>query len=183
MTHLTFSLVILIIATMLGAPMFIQHKQLTFLSAPATKVTYLQSSPSAIQLAFSGFSPQPCRAFLLQLGGGGKALVMVAFYLLESRRTVFFVPEKGETPLNLASKIYEEGNEFIESMGFVLMESDFHLLSAVDKEQYWKKLPITQPPVATVVKQQSVLPSKNEEDLQLLREKSLASLGRFMSSL
>ncbi len=163
--------------------MFIQHKQLTFLAAPATKVTSLQSSPSAIQLAFSGFSPQPCRAYLLQLTGGGKALVMVAFYLLESRRTIFFVPEKGEVPLTQISRIYEDGNEFIESMGFVLTESDFHLLSPADKQKYWEKLPITQPPAAVVSKPQSILSSKNEEDLQLLREKSLASLGRYLASL
>lgn len=172
-----------LIATTPGARMFIQHKQLTFLSAPATRVSSLQSSPSAIQLAFSGFSPQPCRAYLLQLVGGGKALVIVAFYLLESRRNIFFVPEKGEVPLAQVSKMYEDGNEFIESMGFVLMESDFHLLSPVNKQKYWEKLPITQPPEATVNKPDNLVPGKNEEDLQLLREKSLASLGRYLASL
>lgn len=163
--------------------MFTQHKQLRFLSTPATKVTQLQSSPTAIQLAFSGYPPQPCRAYLLQLSGGGKALVMVAFYLLESRSTVFFVPEKGEVPLAQANKIYEEGYEFIESMGFVLTESDFHLLSATDKQIYWNKLPISQPPEATVVKQEVVLIGQDEDDSQLLRDKSLASLGRYLASL
>lgn len=163
--------------------MFIQHKQLNFLSAPATKVTYLQSSPSAIQLAFSGYPPQPCRAYLLQLGAGGKALVMVAFYLLESHTSIFFVPVKGEVPCTEATTIYEEGNEFVESMGFVLTESDFHLLSPADKQNYWSKIPITQPPEALVIKQEGVILSKKEEDLQLLRDKSLASLGRYLASM
>lgn len=163
--------------------MFIQHKQLNFLSAPATKVTYLQSSPAAIQLAFSGYPPQPCRAYLLQLGASGKALVMVAFYLLESHTSVFFVPEKGEVPIAQANKLFEEGNEFVESMGFILTESDFHLLSPADKQNYWSKVPITQPPEAKVIKQEGIILSKNEADLQLLRDKSLASLGRYLSSM
>ncbi len=163
--------------------MFTQHKQLKFLSAPVTKVDQLQSSPTAIQLAFSGYPPQPCRAYLLQLSGGGKALVVVAFYLLESRNTVFFVPEKGEVSVVQVSKVYEEGYEFIESMGFVLTESDFHLLSAADKQKFWSKLPITQPPDAPVVQQESVLPNKVEENYQRLCDKSLSSLGRYLASI
>lgn len=163
--------------------MFIQHKQLKFLSAPASRITHLQSSPSAIQLTFSGYLPQPCRAYLLQLSGSGKALVMVAFYLLESHSTIFFVPEKGEVPLDQAKKNYEEGIEFVESMGFVLTESDFHLLSPTDKQNYWNKIPITQPPEARASKQEVISPSKKEEDLKLLRDKSLTSLGRYLASM
>lgn len=166
---------------MSGATMFIQHKQLKFLSAPASRVTHLQSSPSAIQLAFSGYPPQPCRAYLLQLGGGGKALVIVAFYLLESRRTVFFVPEKGEVPLAQAHKIYEEGNDFVESMGFILTQADFHLLSPAEKQHYWSRVPITHPLDDAVAKQEIILP--DGEDLQQLRDQSLSSLGRFLASM
>jgi len=166
---------------MSGAPMFIQHKQLKFLSAPASKVTHLQSSPSAIQLAFSGYPPQPCRAYLLQLGGGGKALVIVAFYLLESRRTVFFVPEIGEVPLAQADKVYEEGNDFVESMGFILTQADFHLLSPAEKQNYWGKVPITTPPDEAVAKKENTL--LEQEDLQQLRDQSLASLGRYLASM
>jgi hypothetical protein len=163
--------------------MFIQHKQLKFLSAPATKVTYLQSSPTAIQMAFSGYPPQPCRAYLLQLSAGGKALVLVAFYLMESLASVFFVPEKGEVPLDRVNKIFEEGHEFIESMGFILTETDFHLLSPADKQNYWSKVPITQPPEATMIKQERIILSKSEEDFKLLCDKSLTSLGRYLSSM
>lgn len=163
--------------------MFIQHKQLKFLSAPATRITHLQSSPSAIQLAFSGYPPQPCRAYLLQLSGSGKALVMVAFYLLESHSTVFFVPDKGEVPLAQANKIYEEGNEFVESMGFILTESDFHLLPPADKQNYWSKIPITQPPEERGIKKEVISTNKKDEDLQLLRDTSLASLGRYLASM
>lgn len=162
---------------------FTQHKKLTFLSAPAEKVAKLHSSSAAVQLSFSGHSPQPCRAYLIQLVGGGKALVIVAFYLLETRCTVFFVPEKGEVAVGQADRVYEEGYQFVESMGFVLTETDFHLLSAADKQSYWSRIPITQPPQAVTVQQEISLPDKTEEELQLLRDKSLTSLGRYLASM
>ncbi|MFO7766556.1 MAG: hypothetical protein R6V33_09010 [Pelovirga sp.] len=162
---------------------FTQHKKLTFLSAPAAKVTKLLSSSSAIQLAFSGYPPQPCRAYLLQLSGGGKALILVAFYLLETRSTVLFVPETGEVAASEADRVYEEGYQFVESMGFVLTQTDFHLLAAGEKQNYWSKLPITQPPRAVVVEQESAPVDRTEEELQLLRDKSLSSLGRYLASM
>lgn len=162
---------------------FNQHKKLNFLSAPAARVAKLHSSSAAVQLSFSGYSPQPCRAYLLQLSGGGKALVLVAFYLTETGCTVFFVPEKGEVPANLADRIYEQGYQFAESMGFVLTETDYHLLSTTEKEKYWNKLPITRPPQAPAAQQAADVPRKGEEEMQLLREKSLSSLGRYLASL
>ena len=162
---------------------FTQHKKLSFLSAPATRVAKLHSSSAAVQLSFSGYSPQPCRAYLLQLSGGGKALVLVAFYLTETGCTVFFVPEKGEVPDNQADKIYEEGYQFAESMGFVLTETDYHLLSTTEKQRYLNNLPITRPPQAVTVQQYPNVPHKSEEEMQLLREKSLSSLGRYLASM
>lgn len=162
---------------------FTQYKKLTFLSAPATKVAKLHSSSAAVQLSFSGYSPQPCRAYLLQLSGGGKALVLVAFYLLETGCTIFFVPEKGEVSVDQADRIYEQGFQFAESMGFILTETDFHLLSAPDKQKYWGNLPITQPPQVVTAQPQSGRPHKSDEEYESLREKSLSSLGRYLASM
>lgn len=163
--------------------MFVQHKQLKFLSAPASKVAKLHSAPSAIQLAFAGCAPQPCRAYLMQLVGGGKALVVVAFYLLEQHESIFFVPPQGEVFAAEAASLYEEGYQFVESMGFVLMESDFHLLSRQDKQTYWARLPFTQPATAAGGVRDMTAVADPEEELSRLRQKSLASLGRYLATL
>lgn len=164
--------------------MFIQHKQLKYLSAPLTKVTHLHSASAAIQLAFTGYPPQPCRAYLLQLVGGAKALVIVAFYLLESRTSVFFVPDQGEVAVKDVDKVFEEGYQFVESMGFDLTDTDFHLLGAADRQNYWGQLPITQPPPQeNKALKEKVSTSKSAEELQLLCEKSLTSLGHFLASM
>ncbi|WP_321371918.1 hypothetical protein [uncultured Desulfuromusa sp.] len=162
--------------------MFIQHKQLKNLNVPAEKVTHLHVASGSVQLAFAGYPPQLCQAYLLQISGGSKVLIVVAFYLEESQSSIFFVPKFGELPVEDAEAVYEEGYSFIESMGFVLNESDFHLLSDQKKRSYWSALPISQLPKNKAVNRSEVSIKKDEEMLKL-RRRSLESLGRFFASL
>jgi len=162
--------------------MFIQHKQLKSLKVPAAKVTHLHSASSSVQLAFAGYPPQLCRAYLLQISGGNKVLIVVAFYLAESQCSIFFVPKFGELPTEDAEAAYEEGYSFVESMGFVLTETDYHLLSEQKKQLYWTALPICRPPIKAPI-EKSAGATKAEEEMKKLRSRSLKSLGRFFASL
>lgn len=161
--------------------MFVQHKQLTYLAVPVSKIDHLHMASSSVQLALAGFPPQPCRAYLLQLVGGGRVMVVVAFYLAESARSVFFVPRQGEVAQTAAEPVYEKGYEFVESMGFHLMETDFHLLHPAEKEDYWGKLPISRPPAASA----AAVATKIADELvpESTGERCLASLGRFLASM
>jgi len=162
--------------------MFIQHKQLKSLNVPAEKIVHLHTASSSVQLAFAGFSPQLCQAYLLQISGGNKVLIVVAFYLAESQCSIFFVPKFGELPAEDAAAIYEEGYNFVESMGFVLTESDYHLLSLTKKQQYWASLRISRlPELKPNIK--SVVMTKDDEELSKLRLRSLKSLGRVFASM
>jgi hypothetical protein len=169
--------------------MFIQHKQLKNLTVAAEKVDHLHASSSRVQLAFAGFPPQLCSAYLLQIKGPTKALIVVAFYLTDSRSSIFFVPKYGEVELSDAEGIYEEGYSFIESMGFILTETDYHLLSAEKKKPYWDVLPICQPPQLSADPKQridterAVLSSKDSKEIQALSDRSRDSLGRFLASM
>ena len=172
--------------------MFIQHKQLKSLNIPAGKVSHLHSSSSSLQLSFAEYSPQLCQAYLLQISGGDKVLVVVAFYLAESQCSIFFVPQFGEVPHEDAEKVYEEGYSFIESMGFDLTETDYHLLSEKKKQSYWAVLPIRQPPAEKAAKvtvpvqkatKVAVPAEKVEPDLKKLRSRSLESLGNLFASM
>jgi hypothetical protein len=168
--------------------MFIQHNQLKYLNILAEKVTHLHFSYSSVQLAFAEYQPQQCRAYLLRVSSENKVLVIVAFYLMESQCPIFFVPKCGEVPVEDSEQIYEEGCLFVESMGFVLTETDYHLLSTEKQKLFWKSLPICQPPKknpaikSDVVKKSAEKISQTEEDLEELRLRSLKSLGRFLAS-
>jgi hypothetical protein len=161
--------------------MFVQSKQLTHLAVPASKIDHLHMASSSVQLALAGFPPQPCRAYLLQLTGGGKAMVVVAFYLAESDRSVYFIPRQGEVAQAEAEAVYEKGYEFVETMGFHLMETDFHLLRPAERQGYWEKLPISKPPAASA----AGVATKIADEIvpESAEEKCLASLGRFLASM
>ena len=162
--------------------MFIQHKQLESLSVPAQKVVHLHASSSRVQLAFAGYPPQLCQAYLLQILGGSKVLIVVAFYLTESLRSIFFVPKFGELPVEDTEAVYEEGYSFVESMGFVLIETDYHLFPEQKKQSYWNTLPICKlPENISAKKPEAVI--KLEDEMKRLRSRSLKSLGRFFASM
>ncbi|MFK5926159.1 MAG: hypothetical protein QM483_05975 [Desulfuromusa sp.] len=162
--------------------MFIQHKQLKSLNVPAERVVHLHAASSSVQLAFAGYSPQLCQAYLLQIAGGNKVLIVVAFYLEESECSIFFVPKFGELPAEDAEEVYEEGYGFVESMGFVLTESDYHLLSEQKKHVYWVALPICKPPKEQLTNK-SVATTKADEEIGKLQLRSRKSLGRFFASM
>ena len=168
--------------------MFVQHKQLKNLNLPAGRVARLNSSAYDVQLAFPGFTPQPSSAYLVAISGGARVLVVVGFFLRESRQAIFFIPKQGEVSVEDAEQVFEEGFVFAESMGFVLSETDYHLLSAADQQKLWQSLPICR----SLAEQSSasgdgvsaVDPAREKSDgLSAYRKRSLESLGRFLASL
>lgn len=166
--------------------MFVEHKQLKSLQMPAARITHLHAASGQVQLAFTGYPPQLCQAFLLKAAANSGVLVIVAFYLMDSRCSIFFVPKTGEVTEGAeADAVYEEGYGFIESMGFILTETDFHLLSTQKKQAYWAELPICRPPEgppATTSGETARDASAEQEGLKTLRMRSLKSLGRFLAS-
>jgi hypothetical protein len=169
--------------------MFVQHKQLKVLNIPAGKIARLNTSAYNVQMAFPGYPPQLGAAFLIAVSGGSKVLIIVGFFLSESKQSIFFVPQQGEVPVEEAEAVFDEGFVFTESMGFVLSETDFHLLSNDDQRKLWQSLPICRAldeisaaePMAQFAANESA--ENNENDLEHYRKRSLESLGRFLSSM
>ncbi len=166
--------------------MFVQHKNLKSLNVSAGKIHHLHEGSSKVQLAFSGYPPQLCNAYLIWVAGVEKSLVVVGFYLNESDRSIFFVPKAGEVPSAQAQRLYDEGFFFIEAMGFVMVETDFHLLDAAAKENYWRQLPVSQGSRkvqggGTAVA--SAKPNSAQSQEITLQSVALQSLGRFWSAM
>ncbi len=169
--------------------MFVQHKQLQVLKVPATKVARLNTSSATVQLAFEGYPPQVAQAYLVALSGGSKELFLVGFYLTESKVSIFFVPQRGEAPVEEIEQVFDEGFVFAESMGFILSETDYHLLSSADQQKLWLSLPICREaePASASAPSSAVAEKKATatcgSQLEEYRQRSLESLGRFLSSL
>lgn len=168
--------------------MFVQHKQLKVLNVPASKVARLNTSGCNVQMAFPGYPPQLCGSYLVSLTSGNKVLVLVAFYLSESKKSIFFVPKCGEVSVEEAEETFDEGFVFAESMGFVLNETDFHLLSTADQKKLWSSMAICQLSESALGEEKSKPQaeqrgSARRDSLDEYRERSLKSLGRFLSSM
>jgi hypothetical protein len=161
--------------------MFVQHAQLKQLSVAAEKISRLHSAQSCVQLAFPGFPPQLCQAYLLCLAGKQKSLVLVAYYLMESGCSIFFVPKCGEVEVQDIDAVYEEGWAFVESMGFLLSDTDYPLLTAAEQKVYMADLPICCPPQEKQGDRRAE--GLIEKEIRDLRECSLESFGRFLASL
>ena len=169
--------------------MFVQHKQLKVMNIPAARVARLNSSAYNVQMAFPGFPPQLAAAYLIAVSGGSKVLIVVGFSLSESQQSIFFVPKQGEVSVEDAERVFDEGFIFAESMGFVLSETDYHLLSSEDQQKLWQSLPICNLPKTGSVNGPPEPPAPetpaqlDEEKLAHYRKRSLESLGRFLSSM
>jgi hypothetical protein len=171
--------------------MFVQHKQLEVLNVPASRIARLNTSASSVQLAFPGFAPQLAASYLMAVSRGDKVLIVVAFFLSESKHSIFFVPQQGEVSVEKAEAVFNEGFVFAESMGFILGETDFHLLSNEDQQKLWQSLPICQKNQSSPNKKTASAPlasaetagSKGEDELENYRQRSLRSLGRFLASM
>lgn len=166
--------------------MFVQHKPSKGFNVPASRVARLNSSGCNVQMAFPGYPPQMCAAYLVSLSSGPKVMILVIFYLSESRQSIFYVPKCGEVSVEDAEKTFEEAFVFAETMGFVLNETDFHLLSAEDQQKHWNSLPFFHTTAKSAAESSVVaesVPAGTEDPLDDYRERSLKSLGRFLSSM
>ena len=77
--------------------MFVKHPQLKQLTVSAEKIAHLHAASSCVQLAFPGYPPQLCQAYLLRLSGAQKELILVAYYLVEQRLFDLFCAETGRS--------------------------------------------------------------------------------------
>lgn len=161
--------------------MFVQHAQLKQLSVAPEKIVRLHSAQSCVQLAFPNFPPQLCQAYLLCLAGKQKSLILVAYYLVESGCAIFFVPKYGEVEAQDIDAVYEEGWSFIESMGFLLSDTDYPLMTAEEQKRYMADWPICRPPQEKEGDRRGE--GLIEKEIRDLRGRSLDSFGRFLASL
>lgn len=132
--------------------MFVPQKKLTFLNLPSKRVRKLFVSTVDVQIALPDYPSQMATAYLAALLAGKGIQVLLAFYLVESDRSVFFLPQSGEVAPENVDSMLHEGLDFAESMGFVMADADVHQLGPEQLENYWRDLPICKKPVVQAVK-------------------------------
>jgi len=121
---------------------FLWDKSASILDVSADKVVHLLRSMRAVQLALPGMSVQQATAYLCQYRGGTGIVTVAAFHLEKQQRLAFYFSDPKEVPAAKADSLLDQGMNFVESMGFLLADLDFHLLSASDRDLLWGSLPL-----------------------------------------
>ena len=122
--------------------MFRLHKEISRLDIPAQRVLRLERSLSDVQVAMPGLPAQHATAFLCSFSAGQGTRVAVVLQLHTSGLLAFFLNEEGEVARSEGTRIYNQGLDFAESMGFMFGDLDIHLKSLEERNTLWASLPL-----------------------------------------
>ncbi len=148
--------------------MFQWDKSINAINLSADKIVHLFRSMRELQLALPGLSAQQSSAFLCQYHVDGGIATVAIFHLHKSEVLAFYCSDPRIVLEQEADSILGQGLDFVESMGFLMTDQDFHLLDVADQVKLWASLPIK-----TGLAGERELPS--EEDAKKITEKKLAA--------
>lgn len=122
--------------------MFILDNSLGKLGLPSAQVLKLYRSMRDVQLALPGQPSQEASAYLCQFRTDEAVATVAAFHLERSRKLAFYRSDPQEVDARKASAMLEKGLDFVESMGFLLTDTDIDLMEESDRDMLWTSLPI-----------------------------------------
>ncbi len=122
--------------------MFHLHKEISRLDIPAQRILRLERSLSDVQVAMPGLPAQHATAFLCSFSAGQGTRVAVVLQLHTSGLLAFFLNEEGDVAKSEGTRIYNQGLDFAESMGFMFGDLDIHLKSPEERNTLWASLPL-----------------------------------------
>ena len=122
--------------------MFQWDKSINAVNLPAGKVVQLFRSMRDVQLALPGVSAQEASAYLCQYQTEGGVGTVAIFHLHKSRLLAFYYSDPRVVSEQKTDSMFDQGLNFVESMGFLMTDQDIHLLKDADRESLWDSLPL-----------------------------------------
>ncbi len=122
--------------------MFKWSESVGAIDVPADKVVHLFRSMRDVQLALPGISAQLSSAYVCQFKKDGGICTAAVFHLHKSNLLAFYLADPPVVPSQKTDSMLDQGLNFIESMGFLMTDQDYHLLDAADQEMLWSSLPL-----------------------------------------
>ena len=110
--------------------------------APGDVVTIYESMNN-VQVHCVGIDPEAAKAYLIGFRNRRGTFSMVAcLHFAASRRRDLYAPETADFELDLYSVAEDEGVQFLESMGFMMNNLNYRMLSPEQQADLQKELPI-----------------------------------------
>lgn len=174
--------------------MFDMQENLLRLEIPASRIKRLYQAMGLVQLAIPGFPTQGVGAYMVAFSQDQEqgCRVAVALHLKETARLVFYLNEAGDVPADQVEDVLEDGVIFVESMGFLLNDLEFHVLSVEEREKLWNSLPLRQGIIVPSPSVEAENKASGEEKpplqhipahIEERRQRLIENIGRIMGSL
>ncbi len=122
--------------------MFQWDKTVNAINVGADKIVHLFRSMRELQLALPGLSAQQASAFICQYHVEGGISTVAIFHLHKNEVLAFYCSDPRVVLEQESDSMLGQGLDFVESMGFLMTDQDFHLLDVADQEKLWASLPI-----------------------------------------
>lgn len=123
--------------------MFRPDPTLTHVPATRERVVALIESINQPQISIPTKPPQAVQAHLAALrNAGGTFSVYVGLYLRQSGENVIYAHDRREVPVEAYPEVELEGLQFLESMGFMLDNTNFRNLAPEAQEQTIRRVPM-----------------------------------------
>lgn len=124
--------------------MFQWDKSIPSIDIPADQVLHLFRSMRTVQMALPGVPSQEASAYLCQYEEkkGGGVLTAAVFHMHKSEILAFYYSDPKAVTADKADGAFDQGMNFVESMGFLLADLDIHLLTGDDRDMFWDSLPL-----------------------------------------
>lgn len=178
--------------------MFQWHKEMDRIEIDPVQLLALHRSLGEAQISLPGVGVQAASAYLCGYPEGRGCQVAVVLHLRDGNRLAVYLNQPGPVPRGKLAALLQQGQQFIETMGFFLEDLEVTRQSPAQRQELWAALPLRGLPAAeetpgalpsaagaTDVAQDAepeVIPP-SAEDLQLRRRELRANMGRFFASL
>ena len=153
--------------------MFSIDERFRGLPASREQVLSLYQSINSPHLAIPGKPAGPAQAFVLGLRGSGGFAVFIYLYLSEAQDCAVYVPGRRAASQDDYQQDEAEALAFVESMGFMMDNSNWRSLAQATQEELLKTLPVFfRDPKQVPAVQQKVEQKRN----------AATTLGRFLAA-
>ena len=123
--------------------MFRPDPTIPFVAAAREQVVALIESINQPQISIPTKPPQAVQAHLAGVRNqGGTFSIYVGLYLRQSGENVIYAHDRRELPIEAYPEMELEGVQFLESMGFMLDNTNFRNLSPEAQEQTLRRVPM-----------------------------------------
>ncbi len=123
--------------------MYDAHPEMKAISVGREQVISLIKSINSPIVAAAGKQPEPAKAYIIGCANpSGMFTIFIYLHLVQSKECVIYLPEQTEVARDSFHATELEALQFVESMGFMVDNLNYHAMSPEQRSSLLKSLPV-----------------------------------------